>query len=172
MGYSTETAEPGGAWLSALGGRLLVPVVIATRVLCYDVLPAALAWLVSSAGGFDLFSSFNNPALRRLEGLGLFLSVVGAIITAESVTHMGRPFSVSHFLVTAVVMGVALFPSLAEWHRVRIGLTLEQFALVQTYCYLALKVTVGILIGATVSWILLARYARIASAPSHQYSRK
>lgn len=157
---------------SELLAKLLVPVVIAGRVLFYDVLPAFLAWLVTSAGGLNLFSGFDNPALRRVAGLGLFLSVVAAIITTESVTRLARAFGLGHFLFTALVIGVALFPSLADWHRVRLGLTPEQFAVLQTYCYLALKVMVGILIGATVSWILLARDGPRATMRSPQYTRK
>ena len=163
MRYNNETDEESGVGRSELLGKLLVPVVIAGHVLFYDVLPALLAWGVSSAGRLDLFSGFDDPSLRRVAALGLFLSIVAAIITTESVTRLARPFTVVHFLVTVVVIGVALFPSLADWHRVRIGLTPEQFAILQTYCYLALKVMVGILIGATLSWILLARYAPLAS---------
>src|SRR2546422_34402 len=44
--------------------------------------------------------------------------------------------------------------------------------LVQAYCYLALKVMVGILIGATLSWILQARYARLVSSRRPEYTRK
>jgi len=172
MQYDNETDEESGVRRSELLGKLLVPVVIVGHVLFYDVLPALLAWVVSSGRVLDLFSGFDNPSLRRVAGLGLFLSVVGAIITTESVTRLARPFSVRHFLVTVVVIGVALFPSLADWHRVRIGLTPEQFAVLQTYCYLALKVMVGILIGATVSWILLARYPPLASPRRPQYTRK
>ena len=70
-----------------------------------------------------------------------------------------------------VLIGAALFPSLADWHRVRLGLTPEQFALLQAYCYLALKVAVGMLVGATVSWILLTRYVALPSRRP-QYQRK
>jgi hypothetical protein len=157
VGYSNETGEGSAAERSAWMGRLKVPVVIVGHVLFYDVLPAVLAWGVGSAAGLALFSGFDQPSLRRVAGLGLFLSVVAAIITTESVTRLGRPFSVRHFLVAVVVFGIALFPFLADWHRVQLGLPPEQFAVVQAYCYLAMKVIVGILIGATVSWILLAR---------------
>src|SRR5205809_68194 len=145
---------------------------IVGHVLFYDVLPALLTWVVGSTAGLDLFSAIDNPSLRRLAGLGLFLSVVAAIITTESVTRLARPFSIGHFLTTVVLIGAALFPTLADWHRLRLGLTPEQFALVQAYCYLALKVMVGILIGATLSWILQARYARLVSSRRPEYTRK
>jgi hypothetical protein len=151
--------------------KLLVPMAVIGHVLFYDVLPGALAWLVGWTGGVDLFSGFDNAPTRRVAGLGMFLSAVAAIITTESVTRLSRPFAVGHFLVTVVVMGAALFPSLAEWHRVRLGLAPEHFAVVQSYCYLALRVMVGILIGATVSWVLLGRYTTgVVARP--QYSRK
>jgi hypothetical protein len=170
MAYGDETNEardvPPSEWLA----RLLVPVRIAGHVLFYDVLPGLVAWGIASAGWLDVFSAFDNPALRRLAGLGVFLSVVAAIITTESVTRLARPFSLRHFIATVVVIGVALFPPLADWHRIRLGLAAEHFALLQSYCYLALKVTVGILVGATVSWILLGRYTSGVRRP--QYTRK
>jgi len=171
MRYGDEMDEPGDVGHSELLAKLLVPVSFAGHVLFYDVLPAALTWIAGSPKGLDLFSAFEHPALRRLAGIGIFLSVIAAVITTESVTRLARPFSVRHFLVTVVLIGGALFPSLADWHRVRLGLTPEQFALLQAYCYLALKVAVGILIGATVSWILLTRYV---SQPARrpQYQRK
>jgi hypothetical protein len=172
MRYGNETDETSEGGRAGLLEKLLVPVAIAGHVLFYDALPALLAWLVGSTAGLDLFSAFDNPSLRRLAGLSLFLSVVAAIITTESVTRLARPFSVGHFLTTVVLIGVALFPSMADWYRIRLGLTTEQFALLQAYSYLALKVMVGILIGATVSWILLARYAAPASSPRPQYTRK
>ena len=158
MPYSDEKDDESDVWRSELLGKLLVPVGIAGHVLFYDVLPAVLAWAVGSAQGLDLFSGFDNPSLRRVAALGLFLSAVAAIITTESVTRLARPFGVGHFLAIVVAIGVALFPSLADWHRIRLGLAPEQFAILQSYCYLALRVMVGFLIGATVSWILLARY--------------
>jgi hypothetical protein len=151
--------------------RLLVPVRIAGHVLFYDALPALLAWGLGSARWLDLFSAFDNPALRRLTGLGIFLSIVAAIMTTESVTRLARPFSLRQFLATTVVIGVALFPPLADWHRIRLGLAPEYFALLQSYSYLVLKITVGILIGATVSWVLVGRYT-IVSLHRPQYTRK
>ncbi|HEV8641902.1 MAG TPA: hypothetical protein VGV13_12445 [Methylomirabilota bacterium] len=168
MQSDADDASARGRW--AWLGKLLVPVAIGGHVLFYDVLPALLAWVVGSAEGLDLFVGLDNPSLRRLAGLGLFLSAVAAIITAESVTRLARPFSLAHYLATVAVMGVALFPSLADWHRIRPGLTPDQFAIVQAYCYLVLKVTVGILIGATVSWILLAQ--PLSYSPKPYYTRK
>jgi len=155
-------------WLA----RLLACFGIAGHVLFHDVLPAVLAWAVGSVDALNLFAGFDTPALRRVAGLGLFLSAVAAIITTESVTRMARPFGVGVFLTTVVATGVALFPSLAEWHRVPLPLTPEQFAVVQSYCYLALRVIVGILIGATVSWILLAGYASLLPPRRFQPTRK
>src|SRR5207247_8317650 len=97
--------------------------------------------------------------------------VTGVQTCALPISRLARPFGVRHFLATVVLIGAALFPSLADWHRVRLGLAPEQFAVLQSYCYLALKVAVGILVGATLSWILLTRYV---SQPSRrpQYQRK
>jgi hypothetical protein len=179
MGYRNEADERSEVRDEVRGdvrrwdwlGKLLVPVGIAGHVVFYDVLPISLAWVVGSTGGLGLFVGFDHPSLHRLATLGVFLSAVAAVITTESVTRLARPFSIGHFLAAVVVIGAALFPFLAEWHRVGLGLTPEQFAILRSYCYLALRVTVGILIGATVSWILLARYTP-ASSPRLQYTRK
>src|SRR5207244_3566082 len=172
MPYSDEADERSAGRRSEMLEKLLVPVAIVGHVLFYDVLPALLTWVVGSTAGLDLFSAIDNPMLRRLSGLGLFLSVVAAIITTESITRLARPFSLRHFLATALVIGVALFPPLADWHRIRLGLAPEHFALLQAYCYLALKVTVGILVGATVSWILVGRYTSMVGSRRPQYTRK
>jgi hypothetical protein len=169
MPHSDETAAQGGIWRSELLWQLLVPVGIAGHILFFDVLPAVLAWAVSSSQGLDLFSGLDNPSLRRIAGLGLFLSALAAIITTESVTRLSRPFSIGHFLAACVAIGVALFPSLADWHRIHLGLTSEAYALLQSYCYLALRIMVGILIGATLSWVLLASYVPLGGP---HYTRK
>ena len=170
--YSDETDAQSAVWRSALFGKLLIALVIAGHVLFYDVLPAVLAWAVGSAQGLDLFSGFDTPSLRRVAALGLFLSAVAAIITTESVTLLGRPFGRGTFITTAVAIGVVLFPSLADWHRIRLGLTPDQFAILQSYCYLALRVMVGFLIGAVVSWVGFARYMSQVSSDRPQHSRK
>lgn len=172
MSYQNDAQDSPERGRSEWMAKLLVPVAVVGHVLFYDVLPASLAWAAGWVGGLDLFSGFDNPALHRVAGLGMFLSAVAAIITTESVTRLARPFSVGHFLVAVVAMGAALFPALADWHRVRLGLAPEHFAVLQSYCYLALRVVVGILIGATVSWILLVRYTPLTAAPRPQYSRK
>jgi hypothetical protein len=156
------------AWVA----KLLACFGVAGHILFHDVLPAGLAWAVGSSDALNLFSWFDTPALRRVAGLGLFLSAVAAIITTESVTRMARPFGVGSLLALFAAIGVALFPSLAEGHRLALGLTPEQFAVVQSYCYLALRVLVGMLIGATVSWILLAGYAPFGPVHRFQASRK
>jgi hypothetical protein len=165
---SDERATSQWAWLA----KLLACFGVAGHVLFHDVLPAALTWIVGSSDVLNLFSWFDTPALRRIAGLGLLLSAVAAIITTESVTRMARPFGVGSLLAIFAAIGVALFPSLAESHRLALGLTPEQFAVVQSYCYLALRVLVGILIGATVSWILLAGYAPFGPIHRFQPSRK
>lgn len=178
QGYSDETKEAGGGGGGGGGGspfgesaaKLLALAVVAGHILFYDVLPATLAWVVSSADTLNLFSGFENPSFRRVAALGVFLSAVGAVITTETITRLGRPFSVGNFLAVVVVIGLALFPFLAEWHQLRLGLTPQLFAFLQSYCSLALRVMVGILIGATLSWILLARPEPFAPRP--QYTRK
>lgn len=175
MAYSNSTGDADGGRRSEWLGKILAPVAVAGaaagHVLFYDVLPAVLAWVIGAAESLGLFVGFDDPSLRRVAGLGVFLSAVAAVITTESLTRLARPFSVGAFLLTAAAIGAALFPSLADWHRIRLGLTPAQFAVLQSYCYLALRVMVGILIGATVSWILLGGYAPLA-APRPQYTRK
>src|SRR3989442_7921737 len=145
MPYGDEADERSAGRRSEMLEKLLVPAAVVGLVFLYDVWPAWLTGVGGRTAGLDLFSAIDNPSLRRLAGLGLFLGVVAAIITTESVTRLARPFSIGHFLTTVVLIGAALFPTLADWHRLRLGLTPEQFALVQAYCYLALKVMVGIL---------------------------
>src|SRR2546425_6012838 len=82
--------------------KLLALVGVAGHIVFYDVLPAALAWVVGSANGLDLFSGFENPSSHRVAGLGVFLSAVAAIITTESLARLARPFNVGHFLVAAL----------------------------------------------------------------------
>src|SRR5712691_2014590 len=117
---SDETDAQSAAWGPELFGKPLIALVIAGHVLVYDVLPAVLAWAVGSAQGLDLFSGFDTPSIRRVAALGLFLSAVAAIITTESATLLGRPFGRGAFITTAVAIGVVLFPSLADWHRIRL----------------------------------------------------
>jgi hypothetical protein len=164
--------EPGTSGRGEALAKLLACLGIAGHVLFHDVLPAALTWVLGSADLLNLFAAFETPALRRVTELGLFLSAVAAIITTESVTRMARPFGVGAFLTTVVATGLALFPSLAEAHRVALPLTPEQFAVLQSYCYLALRVIVGILVGATVSWVLLAGYVPLAPVRRLQPTRK
>ena len=94
MRYGDEPKEARDGAPSQLLARLLVPVRIAGHVLFYDALPALLAWGIGSARWLDVFSAFDSPSLRRLAGLGLFLSVVAAIMTTETVTRLARPFTV------------------------------------------------------------------------------
>jgi hypothetical protein len=169
-GYRDEAGSEGSGRVAAMLAPVLVVVGLAAHVLFYDALPAALAWVVGSTGGLNLFAGFESPTFQRVAGLGVFLSALAAIITTESITRLARPFSVGPFLITSLAIGAALFPSLADWHRMRLGLAPEQFAVLQSYCYLALRVLVGILIGATVSWILLARPAPYVPRP--QLTRK
>ena len=169
-GSRDETQWEGPGRFTEFLAKLLAVVGLGGHVLFYDILPAVLVWVVGATDGLNLFAGFENPSFRRVAGLGLFLSALGAIITTESITRLARPFSVGPFLITAAAIGVALFPSLADWHRLHLGLTPEQFAVLQSYCYLALRVMVGILIGATVSWILLARPAPFMPRP--QLTRK
>src|SRR2546422_8975999 len=117
MPHSDETGAGRGIWRSELLWNLLVPVGIAGHILFFDVLPAGLAWAVSSSQGLDLFSGLDNPPLRRIAGLGLFLSALAAIITRESGTRLSRRFSVGHFLAGRVAIAAARCPSFARCHR-------------------------------------------------------
>src|SRR3989442_11041438 len=139
MPYSDEADERSAGRRSEVLEKLLVPVAIVGHVLFYDVLPALLTWVVGSTAGLDLFSAIDNPSLRRLAGLGLFLGVVAAIITTESVTRLARPFSIGTFLTTVVLIRAALFPTPADWPPLRPRLTPQQFPLVEGYWSLALK---------------------------------
>ena len=119
-------------------------------------LPVLCVWAVNASEGVDLFAPFMDGAVAdRLGRLGLFLGMGAAVIATESLTRVARPFGLGAFLLTAGAMGVAMLPFLAEPNDVKLGLTPGQFAVVVAYAYLILKVGVGVIVGAVVSWILL-----------------
>ena len=123
-------------------------------------LPAVLTWGVGTARGLDVLSPLiDAPLQHRLGPLALLLSITAAIITTESVTRLGRPFGLGKFFVTTVAVGAALFPFLAVSHRLTVRFTPDQIAVVLSYAYLALRVAIGVLIGAIVSWVLLSHPA-------------
>lgn len=153
--------------LAKLAGALRV----VWSVVLYDGVPALLAWAVSAVEVVDVVSPFTDASLpRRLGRLGLFLSVIAAIITNESVIRLARPFGLGKFVLTVSTLGVALFPLLAAWHRLPLGLTPDQLAVVLSYAYLILKVAVGVLIGATVSWVLVGHLSAPAATPAASYT--
>lgn len=119
-------------------------------------LPVLCVWAVNASEWVDLFAPFMDGAVAdRLGRLGLFLGMGAAVIATESLTRVARPFGLGSFLLTASAMSVAMLPFLAEPNDVSLGLTPGQFAVVVAYAYLVLKVGVGVIIGAVVSWILL-----------------
>jgi hypothetical protein len=145
-----EERSPVLDWL--LGGLAVV-----WSLVLHAGVPAALVLAVSTAERLDVFAPLTDAALQqRLGPLGLLLGVVAAVITNYTFTLLGRPFSLGKFLVTAVVIGGAIFPFLAAANRLTLGLTPDQFAVLLSYAYLGLKVAVGVLIGATVSWMLVS----------------
>ncbi len=150
--FEDRSEELDSVVLAKLGAALGV----LWSLLLYDALPAAAAWALSAAESLDIFAPFiEAPLQARLGRLGLFLGMVAAVIANESLTRLGRPFRLPHLVGTLAALGVALFPFLAAAHRVPLGLPADVFAVIVSYAYLVLKVTVGILIGATISWILI-----------------
>lgn len=137
--------------------RLLPALGVVWSLVLHAGVPAALVLAVSTAEHLDVFGPLTDAVLqRRLGPLGLLLGAIAAVITTYSFTLLGRPFSLGKFLLTAVVIGAAIFPFLAAANRLTLGLTPDQFAVLLSYAYLGLKVAVGVLIGATVSWMLLS----------------
>lgn len=133
-------------WMAALGG-----------VAACLALPATVAWLVSTGERFDVLAPLIDPAVpARLGRLGVFLSLVAAVVTTHSRLWLGRPFGIGHLAASLAAIGLALFPSLAAAHRMPYGLTAEQIAVAAAYAYLVLKVAVGVLVGGVVSWALMA----------------
>lgn len=127
--------------------------------------PVALVLAVSTAERLDVFSPITGADLqRRLGPMGLLLGAVAAVITTYSFTLLGRAFSLGKFLLTAIVIGAAIFPFLAAANKLTLGLTPDQFAVLLSYAYLALKVAVGVLIGATVSWMLVSHTVTTAAS--------
>jgi len=125
-------------------------------------LPAVLAWGVGAARGLDVLSPLIDEGLqRRLGPLALLLSIGAAIITTESITRLDRPFGIGKYLLTTVAVGAAMFPFLAVGHHVPMHLTPDQIAMALSYAYLALRVGMGVLIGALVSWVLLSHPALV-----------
>ena len=137
--------------------RLVAAVGAVWSLALHAGVPAALVLLISTAERLDVVAPLSDAAVRqRLGPLGLLLGVVAAVITNYSFTLLGRPFGVGKFLLTAVVIGAAVFPFLASASRLTLGLTPHQFSVLLSYSYLGLKVAVGVLIGATVSWMLVS----------------
>lgn len=129
----------------------------AWNLLLHAGIPAALMLAISTAERLDVVGPLTDDLLqRRLGPLGLLLGVVAAVITTYSFTLLGRPFSLGKFLVTAVLIGGAIFPFLAASNRLTLGLTTDQLAVLLAYAYLGLKVAVGVLVGATFSWVLVS----------------
>ena len=64
MRYDDEMEVAGDVGRSELLAKLLVPVGVAGHVLFYDLLPAALTWVVGSPHGLDLFSAFDGFGVR------------------------------------------------------------------------------------------------------------
>lgn len=127
------------------------------QVMLHVGLPVLGVWVVGASERLDLFAPFMDVEVAdRFGRLGLFLGMGAAVIATESLTRVARPFGLGAFLLTATTMGAAMLPFLAEPNDVRLGLTDGQFAVVVAYAYLALKVGVGVIIGAVMSWILLA----------------
>jgi hypothetical protein len=126
-------------------------------VALYGALPALLVWALSAARDLNLLSPLIDAGVQqRLGRLGLFLGAVAAIIATESLTRLNRPFGLGPFFLTVTGLGVAMFPFLAARHEVTFGLSEQQVGLVLSYAYLVVEVAVGLLVGAIMSWILLA----------------
>jgi hypothetical protein len=133
-------------------------------------LPAALAWIIGTAERFDVVGPLVDPGLPvRLGRLGVFLSLVAAIVTTQSLLWLGRPFGIRHLAGTVALIALALFPFLASIHRMPFGLTEAQIAVTAAYAYLVLRVAVGILVGAIVSWVLMVHLPP-AAAPAQRYT--
>lgn len=145
--------------------HLLSALRVAWSVVLHAGIPAALVLAVSTAERLDVFGPLTGAELqRRLGPMGLLLGAIAAVITTYSFTLLGRAFGLGKFLLTAVVIGCAIFPFQAAANRLTLGLTPDQFAVLLSYAYLGLKVSVGVLIGATVSWMLLS-HTLVAEAP-------
>ncbi|HXG02393.1 MAG TPA: hypothetical protein VNO23_03115 [Candidatus Binatia bacterium] len=128
-------------------------------------LPAAVAWLVSAGERFDILAPLIDPAVPvHLGRLGVFLSLVAAVVTTQSLLWLGRPFGIGHLGASLAAIALALFPSLASMHRMPFGLTPEQIAVAAAYAYLVLKVAVGVLVGGVVSWMLMLHVPAAAPA--------
>lgn len=126
-------------------------------------LPAGLAWIIGGER-FDVLGPLIDPVLpMRLGRLGLLLSLVAAIVTTQSLLWLGRPFGIPQLAGTVGLIALALFPFLASIHRMPFGLTEEQIAVASAYAYLVLKVAVGVLAGAIVSWILMVHLPAAAA---------
>ena len=127
------------------------------QVVLHVGIPILAVWAVNVSERVDLFSPFmDGPVTERLGRLGLFLGMGAAVIATESLTRLMRPFGLGAFLLTVGVMAVAMLPFIAEPNDVSLGLSPGQFAILVSYAYLILKVGVGVIVGAVVSWVLLA----------------
>jgi len=137
-------------------------------------LPVVAVWAINASERVDVFAPFMDGAVAgRLGRLGLFLGMGAAVVATESLTRMERPFGLGAFLLTVAGMAVAMLPFVAGPNDVSLGLTKGQFAVVVSYAYLILKVGVGVIVGAVVSWVLLVHAApRPALPPRRTTPRK
>lgn len=137
--------------------RLVAGLGVVWSLVLHAGIPVALVLAVSTAERLDVFAPLTDAAMQqRLGPMGLLLGAIAAVIATYSFTLLGRAFGLGKFLLTAVVIGGAIFPFLAAANQLTLGLTPDQFAVLLAYAYLCLKVAVGVLIGATVSWMLLS----------------
>lgn len=148
-------AQPAGRSWGRRAGRAIM------GFLLHDILPAACVWALHVGEQLDLFGRLIHPQLHvKLGPLALFLGMGAAVVTAESFTRWnwhgtGESFRVSYFLATVAVLGLALFPFLADWDRMLSSVLAPKLAAVGIhYAYLLLKLTVGVLVGGIISWLL------------------
>lgn len=97
-----------------------------------------------------------NPRIRDDYAVfGLFLAFLATVVSAGTYASAGRRYTLVPFSVTAIVTLLTLIPFVASRYDVALGLPPEVFAILATYSYLLLHITVGVLIGG--AWSVLSK---------------
>jgi hypothetical protein len=162
-----EVEDERSELLERLAGLMSVVSTVALHAL-----PGVMAWALSAGKGLNVLAPIVAEAAvqERLGRLATLLSVVAAILATETVVWRARPFGLVPLLATGGVLMAALFPFLAAPHQLTFGVAPALVGILLSYGYLVLQATVGVIIGATVSWLFLAFGA--ASPPPRPTPRK
>jgi hypothetical protein len=136
--------------------QFATPIKLFVNILFNDVAPAALVWAIHQARVYELFQlPVSAVIVDRIGTIGLWLSALAAVVANEAFLRR-PPFNLWHFFASALAIAMALFPFIAASYDVDWGPSPEAIAIISHYCFLALEVAFGVLIGGSLSLVLRA----------------